>query len=265
VAPSGALAWLAGTYYGRTSAGLCSVTIQADGTVSATLNGSTQTGALDGEAGDTWLQQPTNSWAFGVNAVAAGQGVSLTGYAGRLVLAEVGGVLDKCAVAFRSATALTMAPASTPPLPIKSTGLTAADLPAWLIGTHAGHVAGTFLYPRAATAACSLRVAADGTVVLEADGRSYSAQVSGGASASNAGDRDTSAASRISAYTALTGARDWLWTITAQSPAPNSETVQIEIELAHNGERSQVSYATAQFKPQIGGLAREFDSCYFGQ
>lgn len=263
VAPSDALAWLAGSYYGRSTAGPCSVSIGADGQVTATMNGSTQTAALNGEAGDTWFQMPSNSMSFGVNVVSAGQGVALTGYAGRLALVEMGGVLDKCAIAFKSATPLAMAVPATPPLPVKSSGLAAGDLPAWLLATHTGQVAGTPLYPQTATAACSLSVGSDGKATLNAGGRSYTAQFDGGAGSASSGNRDGSSASRLSVYTALTGARDWVWTATAQTPS-GSDTAQIDIELAYTAERGQVSYATGQIKPSSGGLATKLDACYFG-
>lgn len=260
VAPGGALAWLAGSYYGRSAAGPCSVSIQADGRVSASINGSTQSAALDGEAGDTWVQLASNGMNFGVNIVGAGQGVSLTGYAGRLALVEIGGVLDKCAIAFKSETPLGMALAASAPLAIKSSGLLAADLPAWLLGTHHGHVAGSLLYPQTASAACSLTVGGDGSLTLSANGRSYAAQVSGG---TGSGDRDSSSTARLSAYTALTGARDWVWSLTAQSPSSGGNLLQLQVELAHNGERSQLSYVEAQVRPVAGGLATQFDACYF--
>lgn len=262
VAPAGVLAWLAGTYYGRSSSAACSVTINADGSATATLNGSTQSGALDGESGDTWIQLSANAMNFGVNLVGGAQGVVLTGYAGRLVTVEVAGVLDKCAIAFKSATAVAMSPAAAPPLPLKSSGLAAADLPAWLLGTHAGHVAGTSLFPQTASAACSLQVAADGTAVLNANGRTYAAQVSGGAGSSTSGDRDSSAASRQSVYAALAGAQDWIWSLKAQSPS-GAETVEVMVELAHTAERSQVTYAVGQVRPSAGGLATQLDACYF--
>jgi hypothetical protein len=101
VAPEGALAWLAGSYYGRSTAGACSVTIQANGSVSATMNGSTQSVRLNGDSGDTWSQLPANSMSWGVNVVEPGLGVSLIGYGPRLALVEMGGVLDKCAIAFK--------------------------------------------------------------------------------------------------------------------------------------------------------------------
>lgn len=259
VAPSGALAWLAGSYYGRTSTGACSVTIGADGNVSASMNGSNQSGALNGDSGDTWIQLPSNSMSFGVNAVSAGQGVILTGYGGRLALVEMAGVLDKCAIAFKSATSLTMALSSTPPLPIKSNGLLASDLPGFLIGSRSGYAVGNIFFPRSAPQACSLQVAADGTVVLSSGSNSYTAQVSGGAAS---GDTDKSAAGRLSAYAALTGAQGWTWRVDAQSPS-GANTVEVLIELAHNGERSQVSYASAQVRPTVGGLASQAEVCYF--
>lgn len=262
VAPSGAMAWAAGTYYGRTSTGMCSLTIGADGTATGTMNGSTQSGAIDGESGDTWVQLASNSMSFGVNFVQPGQGVILTGYAGRLALMQIGGVLDLCAIGFKSGTPLTMGLAAAAPLPIKSSGLQASELPGWLVGTRQGHVAGSMLYPQTASAACSLQVGADGTAVLTANGRSYTAQVSGGAGSASSGDRDSSSTSRQSAYAALTGARDWVWSLTAQTPS-GSNTVQVDIELAHTAERSQVSYATGQVKPSVGGLASQFDACYF--
>ena len=40
-------------------------------------------------------------------------------------------------------------------------------------------------------------------------------------------------------------------------------TVQVQVELAHTGERSQVSYLSAQIAPSAGGLASQFDACYF--
>lgn len=262
VAPSGALTWLAGTYYGRSSAGVCSVTIGADGSVSATMNGSTQSAALNGESGDTWIQLPSNSMSFGVVAAGTGQGINLSGFAGRLAIVEVAGVLDKCAIAFKSSTALAMTLASTPPVPVVSSGLQASDLPSWLVGTHQGYIAGTALFPQTSTAACSLQVAADGTAVLNANGRSYTAQVSGGSGSSTSGDRDSSAATRQSAYAALTGARDWVWSIKAQSPS-GPDTVEVTVELAYTTERSQVSYAIGQVRPSAGGLASQLDACYF--
>jgi hypothetical protein len=259
VAPNGALAWLAGTYYGRSTAGPCSVSIQANGSVSATMNGSTQSTQLDGDSGDTWVQLPANSMNWGVNVVEPGLGVILTGYGPRLALVEVGGVLDKCAIAFKADTPLTMALSASPPLPMKNPGLLAADLPTWLIGTHTGVSTGTMLYPQSAPAACSLQVTGDGTLLVTAGGRTYAAQVSGG---STQGDRDASGTSRLSAYGALTGARDWVWSITGQSPS-GSNTVQVQVELAHNGERSQVSYVSSQVAPSVGGMATQLDACYF--
>lgn len=259
VAPEGALAWLAGSYYGRSTAGACSVTIQANGSVSATMNGSTQSVRLNGDSGDTWSQLPANSMGWGVNVVEPGLGVSLIGYGPRLALVEMGGVLDKCAIAFKSDTGLSMALAGTPPLPLKSPGLQATDLPAWLIGTHNGQTTGNMLYPQTAPSACSLQVSGDGSLLVTAGGRTYSAQVSGG---SSQGDRDASGTSRLSAYAALTGARDWVWSITGQSPS-SSNTVQVQIELAHNGERSQVSFVSAQVTAAAGGIASQFDACYF--
>lgn len=259
VAPSGALAWLAGSYHGRSTAGPCSVTIGADGNVSASMNGSNQSAALDGDSGDTWILLPSNSMSFGVNAVSAGQGVILTGYGNRLALVEMAGVLDKCAIAFKSATSLTMALSSTPPLPVKSNGLLASDLPAFLVGSHSGYAVGNIFFPRTTPQACSLQVAADGTVVLSSGSSSYTAQISGG---TTSGDTDKSAVDRLSAYAALTGARDWTWRVDAQSPS-GANTVEVLIELAHNGERSQVSYASAQVKPTVGGLASQAEVCYF--
>jgi|GEM_PF-6400211 len=256
IAPSGALAWLAGSYYGRSSAGLCSVNIRADGVVSASMNGVTQSAALDGEAGDTWFQQPSNSMAFAVNVVAPGKVVILTGYAGRLTLVEMGGVLDKCAIAFKSDSALSMDTVAAP-LPLKSSGLSAAELPAWLIGTWRGHGAGTLLAPRTATTACTLIVSADGSALLQSGERSYSAQFTGG-SVNN--DRDASEAGRASVYAALTGARNWVWLATAQSPS-GSSVAQVQIEIAHTGERSQVSFAQGQIG--AGGLSTQAEACYF--
>lgn len=258
-APQGALAWLAGTYYGRSSVGPCSVSIQADGRVSASMNGSTQATRLNGDAGDSWFQMPANSMSWAVNVVEPGLGVSLTGYGPRLALVEMGGVLDKCAIAFKSETPLGMALSATPPLPLKSPGLLASDLPAWLIGTHSGQATGNLLHPLAAPAACSLQVSGDGSLLVTAGGRTYSAQVSGG---STQGDRDASGSSRLSAYAALTGARDWVWSITGQSPSAGN-AVQVQVELAHNGDRSQVSYLSAQIAPAAGGPATQFDACYF--
>ena len=105
-------------------------------------------------------------------------------------------------------------------------------------------------------------MAADGTAVLNANGRSYTAQVSGGNGSSTSGDRDSSAATRESAYAALTGARDWVWSIKAQTPS-GANTVEVIIELAHTAERSQVSYAIGQVRPAVGGLASQLDACYF--
>ncbi|MDM4768443.1 hypothetical protein [Pelomonas sp. SE-A7] len=230
--------------------------------MTATLNGSTQSAALDGDANDTWFQLPANAMSFGVNVAGAGQGIALTGYAGRLALVEVVGVLDKCAIAFKSDTTLDMTPSSVPPVPIKSSGLSAADLPAWLLRQHVGHLAGTLLAPQSQSAACTLDVAADGSVTLSAAGRSLEAKISGGLTSATGGDRDSSAASRQSAYAALTGARDWVWTITGQSPA-GSDTVQIDVELAYTAARAQVSYAIAQVKPSAGGAASRIEACYF--
>jgi hypothetical protein len=224
------------------------------------MNGSTQSGALDGQTNDIWFQQPSNSMAFYINAIGDRQAVALLGYAGRLVLAEMGGVLDKCAIAFRSDTPLTMALAATPPLTLRTEGSVAADLPAWLVRRWDGHVAGSLLFPQTASAACRLDVSADGTVTLDAGGRTWSAQVSGGATA---GDRDAAAEGRLSAYGALTGARGWTWTLSAQSPADASQSQQIDIEIAHTPERSQVSFVQAQIRPAAGGNASRFDSCYF--
>lgn len=262
IAPAGALAWLAGTYYGRSSAGQCSVTVSADGSASATMNGNTQSAALDGQSNDTWLQLPSNAMSFAVTLGGTAQAIVLSGFAGRLTTVELAGVLDKCAIAFKSSTALSMATASAAPLPLMSSGLLAADLPGWLVGTHSGHVAGTPAYPQTASAACSLQVAADGTAVLNANGRSYTAQVSGGAGSSTSGDRDSSAASRQSVYAALTGAQNWLWSLKAQSPS-GSDTVEVAVELAYTPERSQVTYAVGQVRPSAGGAATQLDACYF--
>lgn len=261
-APNDALAWLAGTYYGRSSTGACSVSINANGSVSATLSGSTQTGALDGESKDTWVQLPSNAMNFGVVAAGGAQAVSLTGYAGRLVLVELAGVLDKCAIAVKSVAPLSMDLASTPPLPVKSTGLAAGDLPGWLVGSRSGQVAGTLLYPQGGTASCTLSVGADGTARLDAGGRVYTAVFDGGTGNATSGNRDASTASRASAYAALTGASGWAWTATAQS-ASGSDTVQLDIELVHTAERSQVSYVTAQTKTTATGVTRQLDACYF--
>ncbi len=152
-----------------------------------------------------------------------------------------------------------MAAAGAPPLALKNSGLTASDLPAWLIGTHTGVSTGTMLFPQSAPAACSLQVSGDGSLLVTAGGRTYSAQVSGG---STQGDRDASGTSRLSAYAALTGAASWVWSLTGQTPS-SSNAVQVQVELAHTGERSQVSYVSAQVAPAVGGFATQLDACYF--
>lgn len=255
------MAWATGTYYGRSSTGPCTLSIGADGTFSGTMNGGTQNTALNGDSGDTWIQMTSNSMSFVVTAVETGLGVMVSGYAGRVVMMRMGGIVDMCAIAFKSDTPLAMTTAATAPLPDKLLGLLASDLPPWLIGTHRGYVAGALAYPQTATAACSVRVDADGTVLLDANGRTYAAQVSGGSNPGG-GDRDSSGTSRLSAYGAMTGAQPWTWSLRAQTPS-GSDHVEVQVELAHTAERSQVSYAVAMVVTTSTGTVKQYDACYF--
>ena len=223
------------------------------------MNGSTQTGVLDGEGNDRAVSVPTAGFPFGVTAASTGQGVSTGGVGGRLTNFQLGGVLDFCAVMFKSDTPMTIEPATAAPMVLKNSGLLASELPAAVIGTRQGYAVGTLFSPRSAPVACTLNVAADGSVTLTTGDRDFSAQVDGGSG--NAADASLSG--RISGYQSLTGANGLFYRVNALSPNGASDVTEILVELAHTSAGSQVSYASAQVRPAAGGIGSVSDACYF--
>lgn len=258
-ATASAAAWLAGNYYGRSSTGACSLQIDTAGQFVATMNGSTQTGVLDGEANDRAVSQPANGFTFGVTAVSATQAVASGGAGGRLLYYQLAGVLDFCAVVLKSTTPLTVEAAAAAPMPLKNSGLLASELPAAVIGTRQGYGVGTLFSPRTVPVNCTLDVAADGTVALTTGDRNFSARVDGGTG--NAAD--ASLAGRISGYQVLTGANGLFYRVSALSPSGASDVVEVQVELAHTSAGSQVTYASAQVRPAAGGIGSVTEACYF--
>jgi len=215
----------------------------------------------DGGSSDTAISQPVAGWSFGVNVLSGQQGAVLGGAGGRLTYFQLPGVLDFCALVFKSTAALTLAPA-TPALATASSGITLAALPAAVVGRHSGYAIGTPFVALPAPVACAVELAADGTVSIAAGSRSWQARLDGGS-----GDlADALVASRVSgAYTVLTGARDLFYMATARQGSGSGPVTEIDLEIAHTSAGSALTYAQVRVRAAGLGAGSSLDvqeSCY---
>jgi hypothetical protein len=133
-ATADAAQWLVGSYWGRgTSSGtLCTLTVNADGSIASTLAGNTRNATLNGESGDKWLVADTVG-SFSLNAITGSEYIGISGVGGTFVNVQLSGIAgDFCVPMFKSATPVDTGVAAAP-FRITATGFTSADLPAGLV------------------------------------------------------------------------------------------------------------------------------------
>ncbi len=251
-ATADAAQWLVGTYWGRgTSSGtLCSLTVNADGSITSTLAGNTRNAVLNGDSGDRWLVADTVG-SFSLNAITGSEYIGISGVGGSFVNVQLSGIAgDFCVPMFKSATPVDTGVAAAP-FRITATGFTSTDLPADLVGTYTGWSIGKPLsFPAAAPTACTLAIAGDGTLSLSNGAVSFSARLDG--SEDRSGDGQVSSLQDPGFNT--------LYNFRGDSVS-GGVTQRLQVEVRHTAGRTQVTYASGEV---VGGSGADSGrACYF--
>ncbi len=254
-ATAASVAWAVGTYYGRGNSGACTLTVAADGKLTGTLAGATQSATLDGGAKSKWYAMSTGQFGFSaVNGVELVDVAGIGGHITQFMLSAAGVVGDVCKVLYKSATPIDTAAAPAAPFPIKNSGFAAADVPAWMIGSRQGVSAGNIYFPLAAPETCTLDIAADGTLTLSAGSTSFTARLDG--EAKDVGE-DMGAT--------FSGLPDpgfnTVYSFSAQQ-VDGAVTSRVRVQVSHTAGKTQIDYAEGS----SGGselMPTTLRNCYF--
>ena len=254
-ATAASVAWAVGTYYGRGNTDVCTLTVAADGKLTGTLAGATQSATLDGGDKSRWFAM--TSGQFGFSAVNGTELVDVLGMGGHLtqfMLSATGVVGDVCKILFKSTNPIDTAANASAPFPIKNAGFVAADLPGWMVGNRQGVSTGNPFFVRTTIEACSLDIGADGVLTLSAAGETYTAKLDG---ESNDEGNDQGAT--------FSGLPDpgfnTVYSILAQQ-VEGSLTSRVRVQVSHTAGKTQIDYAEGS----SGGtelMPTNFRNCYF--